>query len=469
MVDIYRDALLEAGCFTGKYPTIIQVGMDTVSTNAPEKMKALMIATELLVFASNLRKPIMWKRSTIPVNAISFIIAGSGIGKDSSMQMIRKALEPAYVKINQYREHHAKAMAVVAAEEDGKQVTQWRKYYSKPRDLFSGIGTLPGQMKHLASLEAGKLGAGYIQVSELGSELQSNKDIAENIVALAVGYDSGYIPAKTVKDDSTQVDPIVNLPFSGLMFGSPDNIIFDDAVKNKFREEFSTKLSRRSFFCFSQDIPERLKFKTAELSDEHDAAVEAAAIAAMDSLEPWLTSLVDATSHTPLAVAPVVETLFRHYKHYNEWYSDSMSKQHPMSILHRQHMQWKSLKLAGALAILENSDVVKQQHYVDAINFCEIFAEDLEAFELELSKEPYELASDYMRQHATNGFLSMSVHKLRKMNFIKGNGSPQAKLLELVDLIKSYDDTNTYQYADGYIHFFEEAIAPSAADRDELA
>ena len=468
MVEMFKQRLLEAGCFTHEYPAIIKVGMDTVSTDAPTKMKALMIATELMVFASNLRKPIKWEKSDIPVNAISFIIAGSGVGKDSSMQMIRKALAPAYVKVNKYRDDHAKAKAVEDAELDGKRPTDWRKYYSKPRDLFSGIGTLPGQMKHLAALEAGKLGAGYIQVSELGSELQNNKDIADNIVALAIGYDSGSIPAKTVKDDTQQVEPIKNLPFSGLMFGSPDNIIFDETVKAKFREEFSTKLSRRSFFSFSQETMERKHYDTIEEFQAAKRAAKDASYKAMEGLEPWLTSLVDATTHVPLQSAKAVEDLFEVYKAYNELTAEEMSKQHPMSILHRQHMQWKALKLAGALAILENDTTLELRHYIDAINFIEIFSNDLEAFEVELSKEPYELAADYMSSIAENGFTSMSIHKLRKMGFIKGNGTPKNKMLDLIDLIKSYDNQNTYQYAEGYIHYYE-GIAEASNDYGELA
>ena len=128
MLEMYREKLVEAGCFSGEFPAIIKVGMDTVSTDAPAKMKALMIATELMVFASNLRKPILWEKSKIPVNTISFIIAGSGVGKDSSMIMIRKALEPAYVKIDLYREAHAKAKAVEDAVLDGKKEKEWRKY-----------------------------------------------------------------------------------------------------------------------------------------------------------------------------------------------------------------------------------------------------------------------------------------------------------------------------------------------------
>lgn len=453
MVEMFREQLVKAGCFTGKYPAILKVGIDTVATNAPEKMKALMVMTELVVFASNLRKPIMWEKSTIPVNIISFIIAGSGVGKDSSMQSIRKALAPAYEKINQYRVDHARVLAVEAAEAEGKKGTDWRKFYSKPRDLFSGIGTLPGQMKHLASLEAGKLGAGYIQISELGSELQSNKDIAENIVALAVGFDSGYIPSKVVKDDTQQVDPINNLPFSGLMFGSPNNIIFDAVVKAKFKEEFNTKLSRRGILCFSQEDPKREQFSSIEEFQQAKRDIKDSAYKAMESLEPWLTALVDATSSKPLEVHSSVEDLFETYKEYNDIFADDIDKQHPMTILHRKHLQWKALKIAGALAILQNDEKMTQQHYVDAINLCEIFAPDLEAFEIELDKEPYELFVSYMHNIQKNGMASLSMHQIRKLGFISG-ASSQKKLIELVELANNSDDNGQYQLADTYVHFY---------------
>jgi len=455
MLKMFEDKLKQEGCFTTELPKVIELGIQTVATNAPYKMKALMIMTELMVFASNLRKPILWEKATIPVNTISFIIADSGIGKDSSMQMIRKALKPAYEKINEYREAYAKKQAIEEAELDGKKPSDWRKYYSKPRDLFSGIGTLPGQMKHLAALERGKLGAGYIQVSEIGSELQNNKDIADNIIALAIGYDSGYIPAKTVKDDSQQVDPILNLPFNGLMFGSPANIIFDESVKNKFKEEFNTKLSRRTFFEFFQGEIQREKYDTIEEFYEAKRIKKEVAYEAINALEPWLTSLVENTTQDPIQVNSEVEDLFEAYKAYNELYSDTMSKQYPMAILHRQHMQWKALKLAGALVILNNEETLTKEYYVEAINFTELFAEDLINFEIELAKEPYELFCDYMLSIATEGYSSISIHKLRKMGFIKGTGNPKNKMNELIDLAKSYDEENKFEYSNGYIHFFK--------------
>ena len=55
MLTLFRNRLEKIGCFNDEYAPILKIGIDTVTTNAPEKMKALMIMTELLVFASNLR------------------------------------------------------------------------------------------------------------------------------------------------------------------------------------------------------------------------------------------------------------------------------------------------------------------------------------------------------------------------------------------------------------------------------
>jgi hypothetical protein len=460
MLNLYRKSLEEAGCFTGEYPKEIENVMGVIPGNIPDKMKALMAASELTLFTSHLRKPIKWHTSTIPVNMIAFLVAASGKGKNISIKHVRNLLLPGYSLIDIQREHQARIAAAEAAVADNKQASDWKKYYSKPRALIANVSTLPGLMKHLATLEAGTLGAGFLYVDEIGSELVSNKDLSDNIVALAVGYDSGEIPPKLLKDDAQQVEPIKNLPFSGLMFGSPANIIYDDTVKKKFKDEFNTKLSRRSHFCFSKEAIPKPVYSSIQESRQA-ARDEVKRITALtETLTPWFTSLVEITTHEPLIPSKEVEDLFSDYEGYNSWLADTITKQHPMSILHRQHMQWKSLKLAGALAILNNSETIEKEHYVAAINFTEIFADDLTQFEIELGKEPYELFVDYMQSIAEYGYANISIHKLRKLGFVKGNGSPQNKMLELIELAKSYDSINKYEFAEGYIHFYAREDIP---------
>jgi len=467
MLKLYRQSLEEAGCFKDTFPKAFEATAKAIPGNIPYRMKVLMAATELIVYAGHLRKSIDWHGTSIPVNIISFLIGKSGSGKGMSIKNINNVLIDGYKKIDEHRETQARVVAIENAEADGKKAKEWRKYYSKPRSLKAGISTLQGMMKHLATLEAGKLGAGYLYVDEIGSELASNKDLAENIVALAVGYDTGEIAPKLLKDDTNQLDPIKNLPYSALLFGSPANIIYDEVVKKKFKEEFDTKLSRRSVFVFIKDKPKIPVFKSTAESREFFRKEFEEAEETITKLKPYFTSLVDSTTHVPLKVSREVEDLFSDYKGYNEWFAEEMSKQYPTSILHRQHLQWKSLKIAGALAILNGDNEINKGHFVEAVNFSEIYAKDMQEFEKELSKEPYEIFCDYMKTISQKGYASISVHKLKKMGFIKGAGAIQNKIIELVSLAKTYDDVNTYEVSNNYIHFYE-GVEELTTERDEL-
>ena len=468
MLEIYRESLERDGCFEHKYPKVFEAASAVIPSNIPEKMRMLMTATELTVYAGHLRKPINWHGSKIPVNMIAFLVGGSGAGKGLSIKSISNILDKGNAKINTNREIHAKQLAVEDAETDGKKATDWRKYYSKPRDLKSAVSTLPGTMKHLAALERGKQGAGYMYVDEIGSELISNRDLSENIIALAIGYDSGEIAPKILKDDTNQVPGIKNLPYSALMFGSPINIIFDEAVKRKFKEEFSTKLSRRCHFAFITEETPLMTFGSRDASRAYDKAERSRVSEASARLEPWFTALASSTTNKPLEVTEEVEDLFSDYHGYNEWYAQTIPNQFPMTKLHRMHLQWKSLKIAGALAVLEGADTITKDHMVEAIRFSEIFANDIYLFEVELEKEPYELFADYMLSIADNSYASVSIHKLRKLGYIKGTGAAQVKMLELIDLAKSYDDANRYEYAEGYIHFYK-GEGSQDTEREELA
>ena len=227
-----RKHLEAKGCFTKDLPDILEKTTACISTNASYKMKLMMAATELTVFVSQLRKPIQLMDGTlVPINTISIILAGSGFAKDSSMNMVRKALKPAYTQIEEYRIKFATQQAKRKAVREGKEEKHWMQFYSPPRDIFAGIGTVEGQLNHMAKLEEGELGSAYTQVSELGSELQSNKNIGDIIVAMSIGYDVGAIPSKIVKSDESQTPAIKALPYSGLLFGSQDNILYDETIK----------------------------------------------------------------------------------------------------------------------------------------------------------------------------------------------------------------------------------------------
>jgi len=454
--------LEDSGCFDTTMHTAFERMLATISQEAPYKMKLMMTVTELVIFTSHLRKPIQLLDGTIvPINIMSFVLAASGRSKDSSVAMLRRTLAPAYEVIDKYREDNAKTKAMHDARLNGDEPEEWQKYYQKPRELMPGLGSIEGQMNHWALLEQGKLGAAVINVSELGSELQTNKDIIGNIEALSKGYDLGRIPSKIVKSAENQVAPIKSLPINCLMFGAEEAILYNDPIKRKFKEEFVSKLSRRTYFNYDNEPDTLREFSSLDELDEYKRKLITDANSAREALEPIFVELVKSTTHEPLKVSPEADKLFNRYLEYNAHVSSSMPKLYPICALARRHMQWKSLKLAGAIAILESSSTIEFHHLLYAIRFSELFSNDLAEFEAELVKEPYELFCAFMRAKAEHGKSTASLHVLRKMGYLPASsGSSQAKLKELVQLATSYDKRGMYTICDDGVCF--EDIVPTA-------
>jgi hypothetical protein len=115
-----------------------------------------------------------------------------------------------------------------------------------------------------------------------------------------------------------------------------------------------------------------------------------------------------------LTVSKEVERMFKTYKRYNNDLVDSSNNQDSTSALIRRHLQWKALKFAGSLAILECVDQIEVSHYVDALRFCELLDHDMEQFEYDLNKAPHERLSDYIRTltKADNKAI-LSIHDLK--------------------------------------------------------
>jgi energy-coupling factor transporter ATP-binding protein EcfA2 len=468
MHKLYEESLKAAGALSPGLPKVFEAAEKVVAREIEPKMRALMTANELITFAGHLRKNINWQGSSIPVNSIGILIGASGSGKGRSLKAIQAILAPAISLIEKSRIAQAKLTAVESAEIAGKKPDKWRDFYSEPRDLVVAISSLEGWIKHLNGLEAGKLGGGTLYVDEIASELASSKYLMDLLTSLSILYDGGSLPVKALKSDENQSKAVRNLPVSALLFGSPHGLIYNEAVKKKFVDEFSSKLARRALVGFTPTELPDISFDSIEASRAYSRDEESRITKAVTELTPWFTALVGSTTHTQLEVSDEVGDLFSDYLHYNKGIASEKSMLHPLAKIHRQHRQWVAMKIAGALAILEGDITIEKHHFVEAINFVEMFVDDLELLEIELSKEPYELFADYIASIAENGYANMSIHKLRKMGFVKGTGAAQGKMLELIDMAKSYDDHNRYEYAEGYIHFYEEATRQSN-ERDELA
>lgn len=454
MLQLTRDELNKLQALTPQPNQHLQEVIDAIPFSTVSlPMKSIIAATQISTFASQFRRNILlWDGVEVPINAISFVITGSGNNKDSSVHAARKCFSVGYDTILEHRKRAEikKAIAAAIANDEDPMLAKSEEIYSKymrpqpPIDIMPTTG--PGLIQHINDISDLDLTAGSLYSGEFSDELAYNPDMMENIKILSEVYDLGTKAMKYTKGVEHRSKAINGQAVSALFVGSPGHILFDEATKKKFFIAFMSKLARRSWFCYSPErlsepnflsIDEMLAYRT-ELDDQ--------SLAARERMAQHVESITEfglATAGKTIGVSAEVRRLFEIYKRYNSDLADSFPNQDSTSALVRRHLQWKALKLAGAFAIFSRSNEITQDNYVDAIRFAELFSSDMETFEHDLNKAPHERFSDFIRtQVQSDNRAVISVHDLKKNAYISTVST--TKLQELVHLCTGYDHDGIY-------------------------
>lgn len=462
MLEMLEKSLRDKGVFSGAIPNVLANIMKAIPSQiVPEKMKATIAVTEMMLYASHFKRHIyLWNKSKIPINAISIVLAKSGLGKDSSVNAVRKCFSSGYEIINKKRKDNAKSRAIRLASDDGVEnpndFNTYKKYYREPNPLFLAPSTVEGFIQHLNDLEEEELGAGYTFTGEFGSELSTNSNIIENIRLLAELYDEGNKQVKMLKNRQQQSKEVNNLATSAMFIGSQDNILLDNNIKRVFKTEMITKLARRSFFHYQKETVEQPTYTSVEDMLKVEMALEDNALIAREQVNDLAANIANynlSKVGQTLEVSDEVRELYYIYQKYNTHLAETIKLQYEVTRLVRMHMQWKALKLSGAIAMFEGSDIIQKKHFIDAITFVEMIDKDILDFEIELSREPYELFALFMHQIAEDNKSYANVHTLKKMGYIQGSSNLQNRLRELCSLASNFDESGVYTYSENGISF----------------
>ena len=453
MLDQTKKLLEEAGAFSGKqYPYLENVVESISFPTVDPKMKSVIAVSQLTAFASQFRRNIkLWDDHTeVPVNAVSFVITGSGAGKDSSVKAARKCFTSGYALVQKAAEQAAITMAITEAKAEGLSNAEdeavYRAYLKDvpPIDIMPTTG--PGLIQHLNDI--GDLGvqAGYMYTGEFSDELAYNQDMVENIKILSEIYDTGDKEVKYTKGAEYRSKAIEGQAASALLVGSPGHILYDEATKKKFMIAFMSKLARRSWFNYSPEKIEEAVFPTMEEFWEYEEALEDKSKQARIGMDLETANVANYHLNKvgqTISVSKDVERLYKTYKRYNNDVADLLPNQESTYSLIRRHLQWKALKLAGAFTIMNCEEEISAKSFVQAIRFCEILDKDMEEFERDLNKSPHELLVDFFHTKTlTNGGSEVSTHDLKKQGFM-ANVSKN-KLKEMVALCAGYDRNSVY-------------------------
>lgn len=427
-------------------------------TTVPAKMKLTFVIAHLSHFASQFRRNIhLWDGTPVPVNSISFVIADSGANKDSSHSKVRRCLQPGHDLIYNHLEKEVIRQAIRKAESAGEELPEeyavYKNYLKPIPPVFMSITTGPGLVQHINDIGDLPSGSGLVYSGEFSDELANNINTLDNIKTLAEVYDLGNKEVTYTKGIEFRSKEINGQPVSALFVGSPGHILYDEATKKKFHVAFMSKLARRTWFCytpermyepdFSQEADPIKAMKAYEQSIIDEAKEATAAVRSTIELitKHNLTKLGD-----PVNVSPEVADMFTVYKRYNREVVDSLPNQESTYALVRGHLQWKALKLAGAIAILDCSDTVQAAHYATAIKFAEILDTDIIQFEHDLNKAPHERMSDYLHLIVgQDNRAFISTHDIKKNGY--SSTVSLSKLQELVTLCAGYDPTGIYSVA----------------------
>lgn len=422
-------------------------------TTVAASMKSVIAATQITAFASQFRRNILlWDGTEVPINAISFVITGSGGGKDSSVHAARKCFSRGYEAILNHREKieikRAAQNAILNGEDPAIANTEeiYKKYMrpQPPVDIMPTTG--PGLIQHINDIGKLDVTTGFMYAGEFSDELAYNPDMMEDIKILSELYDIGNKEVKYTKGTEHRSEAISGQAISALFVGSPGHILYDELTKKKFHVAFMSKLARRSWFCY---VPTRIpepEFSSIDEMFDYRMKQDNEALKAREAMADQVMNIVKfglKSIGTPLQVSEDVRRMFEVYKRYNSDLADTSANQESTSALIRRHLQWKALKLAGAFAIFDLSDEITLTHYVDAIRFCELLDKDMETFEHDLNKAAHERFSDYIRTLVqADGKAIINVHDLKKNNYI--STVSHTKLQELIHLASGYDTSGIY-------------------------
>lgn len=432
-----------------------QVVDSIVFQNVDPRVKAVIAVAQITNFASQFKRKIrLYDDTLVPINAISFVIMGSGAGKDSSVKAARKCFKDGYTEVTKAIEimevNNAKQAADAAGESNYDMESVYSSYMKPipPIDIMPTTG--PGLIKHINDIGALDMTSGFMYSGEFSDELATNPDMIENIKILSEVYDTGDKEVKYTKAAEHRSDVIESQAVSALFVGSPGHILYDAPTKKKFEIAFMSKLARRSWFCYSPERIPELEFSSIDEMLQYEEDLEVKAIQARDRMAQEVRDItkfgIDSAG-IDITVSKEVERLFKVYKRYNTEYVEHLPSQDTTYALIRRHLQWKALKLAGAYALFDKTDQIELHHYVEAIKFAELLDKDMELFEHDLNKSYHEIFADYIRTQVDNsGKASISIHDIKKLGFI--SSVTYSKLQELVTLCSGYDTEGIFKIED---------------------
>ncbi|UAT28900.1 primase [Dinoroseobacter phage vB_DshP-R7L] len=320
------------------------------------------------------------ERGLLPINIYSIGLATSGFGKGHSVNLLEDALagfREAYMKgtFGQVAETNLFNLAVdIAAAKGGDEQkelealeTDFRRQGHAPFIFDSGTGPAVKQLRYKLLLAG--IGSINFQMDEMGSNLLGNNEVLNTLLEL---YDLGKIKAKLVKntpDNERGLDIAGSTPSNVLMFGTSSKLFDGAKIEEEFYSFLATGYARRCFFGMGKS---ETKFAQINPEDVYKGLVSKNQSAILNRWQTFLTKFADPRFHDlELQVPEDVGIELISYRLQCEAMANEMPEHEEIRKAELSHRYFKSLKLAGVYAFLDESQDIQIRHLRQAIKVAE--------------------------------------------------------------------------------------------------
>ena len=364
------------------------------------------VAYFLAKMASSMRASIKTKdRGVVPVNVYALTLASSGYGKGHSVNIMenefikgfrRKFLEETMPEVaRQHMDKIAQERAIKNNTDESIErdiiETEYKKLGSYPFTFDSGTSPAVKQLRDKLLIAAA--GSINLQIDEIGSNLINNTEVLNVFLEL---FDQGLVKQKLIKntvDNTRNEEREGGTPTNMLLFGTPAKLLDGGETEDTFYSFLDTGYARRCLFAIGKTNKRAIYTMTpeqifAKLTDPSNSS----------TVFKWaqkFTQLADLSHYNfQMGISDATSVELISYKRDCEIAADELPEHEEIQKAELSHRYFKALKLAGALAFVDESPEVTLKHLHQAIKLVE---DSGKSFESILTREkPYMKLAKYI-------------------------------------------------------------------------
>lgn len=422
------------------HPTVEEI-VDVLSTkvqNNDRPFLRMMVCFFLGKMAASMRATIETKdRGSVPVNIYALSLAVSGSGKGHSVGILEESF------IRGFRDRFMNDTFPVVAENHLREIANDRlvrkpdsnfdEELSKVQGEFTRLGALaftfdsgtsPAVKQMRQKLLMANAGSINLQIDEIGSNLVGSTEVLNVFLEL---YDQGLVKQKLTKNtnESLRSEELEGkTPTNMLLFGTPSSLLDGGKTEDEFYNMLETGFARRCIFAYGHRIRAGESLSPAEiyarLTDSSNSTI-------VDKWATHFTLLADpAKFGWKIFVEDEVGIELLAYRIQCERIADALPEHEEIKKAEISHRYFKALKLAGALAFIDESPDLTMDHLYYAIKLVE---ESGTSFERIFSREKnYVKLAKYL---ATAGTELTHADLNESLPFYKGSQSARNEMMNL--------------------------------------